>query len=442
MGRLFGTDGVRGIAGTELTADLARRVGSASVHVLGGAASGPPVFVVGRDPRSSGVWLEEALVEGITAAGGDALLAGVEPTPAVAFLTVDLGASAGVVISASHNPPEYNGIKLFAGDGFKLPDDLEDAIEAVLAGSTTPSARGSVSPVEERGRERYLAHIERTADTRLDGMTVVVDCANGAASGLAPELYRRLGASVHAIHAEPDGANINEGCGALHPEVVAAEVVRRRADVGISLDGDADRALFADAAGNVIDGDQVLAAFALDLHDAGRLREDTVVTTVMANIGFIRAMREAGVRAITTRVGDRYVVEEMLRTGATLGGEQSGHVLFLDHATTGDGLLTAVRFLSLAAHRGVRVDELASRMHKYPQAMVNVHVRDRDALADAVEVTSAIDAAEAELGDAGRVLVRPSGTEQLIRVMVEAETADLAAAQAEKVAAAVRASLA
>jgi phosphoglucosamine mutase len=442
MGRLFGTDGVRGIAGTELTADLARRVGSAAVRVLGGAASGSPAFVVGRDPRSSGIWLEEALVEGITAAGGDVLLAGVEPTPAVAFLTVDLGASAGVVISASHNPPEYNGIKLFAGDGFKLPDDLEDAIEAVLTRSTTSSARGSVSPVEERGRERYLAHIERTADARLDGMTVVVDCANGAASGLAPALYRRLGASVHAIHAEPDGANINEGCGALHPEVVAAEVVRRRADVGISHDGDADRALFADAAGNVIDGDQVLAAVALDLHDAGRLREDTVVTTVMANIGFIRAMREAGVRAITTRVGDRYVVEEMLRTGATLGGEQSGHVLFLDHATTGDGLLTAVRFLSLAAHRGVRVDELASRMRKYPQAMVNVHVRDRDALADAVEVASAIDAAETELGDTGRVLVRPSGTEQLIRVMVEAETEDLAAAHAEKVAAAVRASLA
>jgi phosphoglucosamine mutase len=442
MGRLFGTDGVRGIAGTELTADLARGVGSAAVQVLGDGSPGPPVFVVGRDPRSSGIWLEEALVEGITGAGGDVLLAGVEPTPAVAFLTVDLGASAGVVISASHNPPEYNGIKLFAGDGFKLPDPLEDAIEAALARSTTSSARGSVSPVEERGRERYLAHIERTADARLDGMIVVVDCANGAASSLAPELYRRLGATVHAIHAEPDGANINEGCGALHPEVVAAEVVRRGADVGVSHDGDADRSLFADAAGNVIDGDQVLAAFALALHDAGRLREDTVVTTVMANLGFIRAMRDAGIRAVTARVGDRYVVEEMLRTGATLGGEQSGHLLFLDHATTGDGLLTAVRFLSLAAHRGVRVDELASRMRKYPQAMVNVHVRDRDALADAVEVTSAIDAAEAELGDTGRVLVRPSGTEQLIRVMVEAETQDLAAAHAERVAAAVRTALA
>jgi phosphoglucosamine mutase len=442
MGRLFGTDGVRGIAGAELTADLARNLGGAAVHVLGDASSGPPVLVVGRDPRASGIWLEEALVEGITAAGGDVLLAGVEPTPAVAFLTVDLGASAGVVISASHNPPEYNGIKLFAGDGFKLPDHLEDAIEAALERSTRASSRGSVAPVEERGRERYLVHIEGAADARLDGMTVVVDCANGAASALAPELYGRLGATVHAIHAEPDGTNINQGCGALHPEVVAAEVVRRGADVGVSHDGDADRALFADAAGRVIDGDQVLAAFALALHDAGRLRGDTVVTTVMANLGFIRAMRDAGIRAVTTRVGDRYVVEEMVRIGATLGGEQSGHLLFLDHATTGDGLLTAVRFLSLAAQRGVPVDELVSQMRKYPQAMVNVHVRDRDALGDAVEVTRAIDAAEAELGDTGRVLVRPSGTEQLVRVMVEAQTQDLATAHAESVAAAVRTALA
>lgn len=442
MGRLFGTDGVRGIAGAELTGDLARNLGSAAVGVLGDASSGPPVLVVGRDPRASGVWLEEALVEGITAAGGDVLLAGVEPTPAIAFLTVDLRASAGIVISASHNPPEYNGIKLFAGDGFKLPDHLEDAIEAALEGSTSASSRGSVAPVEERGRERYLAHVEGAADARLDGMTVVVDCANGAASALAPELYRRLGAAVHAIHAEPDGANINQGCGALHPEVVAAEVVRRGADVGVSLDGDADRALFADAAGRVIDGDQVLATFALALHDEGRLRADTVVTTVMANLGFIRAMRDAGVRAVTTRVGDRYVVEEMVRIGAMLGGEQSGHLLFLDHATTGDGLLTAVRFLSLAAQRGVPVEELASRMRRYPQAMVNVPVRDRNGLANAVEVTRAIQAAEFELGETGRVLVRPSGTEQLIRVMVEAETQDLAATHAETVAAAVRTALA
>lgn len=442
MGRLFGTDGVRGIAGTELTADLARGLGSAAVQVLGDASAGAPLFVVGRDPRSSGLWLEDALVEGILGAGGDVLLAGVEPTPAVAFLTVDLGASAGIVISASHNPAAYNGIKLFAGDGFKLPDEQEDAIEAALAGQGASGVRGSVARVDESGRARYMAHLEGVAEARLDDLTVVVDCANGAASDVAPELYRRLGATVHAIHAEPDGENINDGCGALHPEVVAAEVVRIGADAGVTHDGDADRALFADAAGRVIDGDQVLAAFALALHEAGRLPEEVVVTTVMANFGFIRAMAEAGVHAVTTSVGDRYVVEEMLRTGARLGGEQSGHVLFLDQATTGDGLLTAVRFLSLAARTGVTVAHLASRMRRYPQVMVNVPVRDREALADADAVDRAVEAAQSELGDRGRVLVRPSGTEHVIRVMVEAETDEIAGAHADVVASAVRSALA
>ncbi len=442
MGRLFGTDGVRGIAGTELTADLARGLGRAAVQVLGDDHAGPPAFVVGRDPRSSGVWLEEALVEGVTEAGGHVLLAGIEPTPAVAFLAVDMGASAGIVISASHNPAEHNGIKFFAGDGFKLPDEQEDAIEAALHGDGRSAEPGNVSQIGEEGRTRYLAHLENAAEARLDGVVVVVDCANGAASQVAPELYRRLGATVHAIHADPDGENINDRCGTQHPEVVAAEVVRLGADAGVSHDGDADRALFASADGEVIDGDQALAAFALALHGEGRLPRDTVVTTVMANFGFIRAMRDAGVRVVTTTVGDRYVVEEMLRAGAELGGEQSGHLLFLDQATTGDGLLTAVRFLSLAVRKGVAISELAASMRRYPQVMINVPVPDREALVDAITVEEAVAAAESDLGDTGRVLVRASGTENVIRVMVEAESEELASAHAEALASVVRADLA
>jgi phosphoglucosamine mutase len=441
MGRLFGTDGVRGIAGSELTAELARGLGRAAVGVLGDASPGPPTFVVGRDPRASGVWLEEALVDGIVDAGGSVLLAGIEPTPAVAFLTIELGASAGVVISASHNPPEHNGIKFFAGDGVKLPDQQEDAIEAALHDAASSASRGSVARIDEEGNRRYLTHVEEAAEARLDGMTVVVDCANGAASDVAPELYRRLGATVHPIHAEPDGQNINVGCGALHPEVVAAEVVRVGADAGVTHDGDADRALFADADGRVIDGDQVLAACAIALHEEGRLPANTVVTTVMANLGFLHAMRREGVRALTTRVGDRYVVEEMLRAGAQLGGEQSGHLLFLDRATTGDGLITAVRFLSLAARKSVSVSELASVMRRYPQVMINVPVRDRDELANASMVEDAVGGAEADLGDAGRVLVRASGTENVIRVMVEAETEVVARTHAESLADVVRSAL-
>jgi len=443
MGRLFGTDGVRGEAGTELTRDLAYGLGRAAVVVLGRHGEGRPTFVIGRDPRESGEWLEDALTEGIREAGGDVILAGIEPTPAIAFQTVDLGASSGVVISASHNPATDNGIKFFAANGMKLPDALEDEIEAVLAagGDALPeAAHGRILPVAE-GRERYLQHLEAAAEARLDGMTVVVDCANGAASELAPELLRRLGATVHAIHASPDGRNINEGCGALHPEVVAAEVVRLGADAGVSHDGDADRALFADAQGNVIDGDQVLAANAVAMQERGALPADTVVATVMSNLGFLRAMREHGIEVIKARVGDRYVLEEMETRGALLGGEQSGHVIFREQATTGDGLLTAVRFLSLAARRRVSVGELAAVMRRYPQVMVNVRVPDRDALADAAVVEEAVAVAEAALGDQGRVLVRPSGTEPLIRVMVEAATEQDARSHAGAIADAVRRSL-
>jgi phosphoglucosamine mutase len=437
MRRLFGTDGVRGVAGSELTADLAHGLGRAAVAVLTIEGRRRPMFLVGRDPRESGVWLEEALVSGIHEAGGDVLLAGVEPTPAVAFLTIDSGADAGVVISASHNPPEYNGIKFFGPNGMKLPDTVEDRIEAAIPGSGSVPEAGAVEELIG-GRERYLEHLEKAAGGRLDGLTVVVDCANGAASELAPVLYERLGASVRAINAAPDGLNINVGCGALHPEVAARAVLELGADAGVSHDGDADRALFADHRGSIVDGDQVLAACAIAMKRDGALPGDTVVTTVMANLGFHRAMHEAGITVSATKVGDRYVLEEMLELGAALGGEQSGHLIFRDHATTGDGMLTALRFLSLASGSGRRVSELADAMRRYPQVMENVRVRSLVELDGSTPVWDAVRAVEEELADTGRVLVRASGTEPLVRVMVEAETEAMAHRLAEKIAQEVR----
>jgi len=398
-------------------------------------------MLVGRDTRASGSWLERALVEGILSAGGDAILAGVEPTPAIAFLTMELGASSGVVISASHNPPEDNGIKFFGANGMKLSDELEEEIESVLDAPPALAAEPGRVTELDGGTERYLEHLRASADARLDGLHVVVDCANGAASRFASEVLERLGARVDAIFDRPDGHNINVGCGALHPEVVAAEVVHRGADAGVAHDGDADRALFADAAGNVIDGDQVLAACAIAMKERGTLGRAGVVTTVMANLGFHRAMREAGIEVVATRVGDRYVLEEMLRTGATLGGEQSGHLIFRERATTGDGLLTAVRFLSLAAERGVSVQELASCMRRLPQVLLNVRVGRPAALDEADAVWDAVRRSEDALGEGGRVLVRASGTEPMVRVMVEAERADDAAHHADALAAVVRSSL-
>jgi phosphoglucosamine mutase len=441
MGRLFGTDGIRGVAGSDLTSDLARALGRAAVTVLSVEGRHRPVFVVGRDPRESGVWLQEALVEGIREAGGDVLLAGVEPTPAVAFLTIDQGADAGVVISASHNPPEYNGIKIFGPNGVKLPDVVEDKIQAALPDRAPGEAAAGVVRDLAGGRERYLEHLERAAGARLDGMSLVVDCANGAASEVAPALYARLGASVRAIHASPDGRNINVGCGALHPEVVGAIVVELGADAGVSHDGDADRALFADHRGMLVDGDQVLAACAIGMKEAAELPGDRVVTTVMANIGFHRAMQEAGITVSATKVGDRYVLEEMIEEGAALGGEQSGHVIFRDHATTGDGLLTAVRFLSLAAGAGRSVADLAGVMRRYPQVMENVRVRSLAELDGSTPVWEAVRDAEEQLAGTGRVLVRASGTEPLVRVMVEAESEGVARRHVGAIAEMVRSQL-
>jgi phosphoglucosamine mutase len=441
MARLFGTDGVRGIAGSELTSDLAGGLGRAAVAVLALEARHRPVFVVGRDPRESGVWLEEALVEGILAGGGEVLRAGVEPTPAIAFLTIDQGADAGVMISASHNPPEYNGIKIFGPNGMKLPDAVEDRIEAALRdeGALGEDA-GDVRELAG-GRERYLDHLVRAAGGRLDGMSIVVDCANGSASGLAPTLYTRLGAQVRAIHDSPDGRNINVGCGALHPEVVGAAAVDAGADAGVSHDGDADRALFTDRHGALVDGDQVLAACAIAMKESGELSGGRVVTTVMANIGFHRAMHDAGITVSATKVGDRYVLEEMIEEGAALGGEQSGHLIFREHATTGDGLLTAARFLSLAVSSGRSVEDLAGMMRRYPQVMENVRVRSLAELDSSAVVREAVRVAEEQLAGAGRVLVRASGTEPLVRVMVEAESEEDARHHADRIVGAVRAEL-
>jgi phosphoglucosamine mutase len=442
MERLFGTDGVRGRFGRELTTDLARSLGRAAVVVLSRYERGAPRFVIGRDTRASGEALEAALVEGITGAGGDVFLVGVEPTPAIAFLTTSLSAGSGVVISASHNPPEDNGIKFFGPFGFKLSDELEDEIEAEVRADGGSAGRGEGRVLDlPADAPDYLDHVTGSAEARLDGMRVVVDCANGAASGAAPEALRRLGAEVLPIYAEPDGSNINAGCGALHPEVVAGAVVAAGADAGVAHDGDADRAMFADAGGNVIDGDQVLAACATAMKEQGRLEGDLVVATVMSNLGLRVAMREAGIRMIEAPVGDRYVLEQMQEHGAVLGGEQSGHVIFRDHGSTGDGLVTAVRFLSLARRKGVSVAELAGAMRRFPQVLVNVEVARREALDGAEGIWDAVRASEAELGGSGRVLVRASGTEPLVRVMVEAQTDALARRHAEALAERVRLTL-
>ena len=419
MRRLFGTDGVRGVAGEDLTARLALDLAAAAAGVLRestGAAAGRtrPLALVGRDPRASGEFLEAAVVAGLAGAGMDVMRLGVIPTPAVAFLTADLSAELGVVLSASHNPAPDNGIKLIGRGGFKLPDATEHEIEARLAHPGTAPA----GP--------------------LAGLRVVVDCANGAAYRTAPELLRRAGADVIAIGAEPDGQNINDGCGSTQLAPLQAAVVRHGADAGVAHDGDADRCLAVDAGGQVIDGDQIMAVLALGLKAAGRLAADTVVATVMSNLGFRKAMRKAGITVIETTVGDRYVLEAMRAGAYTLGGEQSGHIIMLEHATTGDGLLTALHLLAAAARAQLPLAELAQVMTRYPQVLVNVRDVDKQRVAGSSEVAAQIAAAEAELGRSGRVLVRPSGTEPAVRVMVEALDHTRARQLADRLAGAIR----
>ncbi|MGH2692394.1 MAG: phosphoglucosamine mutase [Actinomycetota bacterium] len=435
VARLFGTDGVRGVANRDLTPELVFALGRAVVAALGG--EGRPRIAIGRDTRVSGPMLQAALSAGICSAGADVLRLGIVPTPAVAYLTVLLNAEAGAMISASHNPPEDNGIKFFSAEGFKLPDEVEDSIERTMRDDSAPRAEGDdVGRVGDAPEavERYVDHLVAAAEARLDGMRVVVDCANGAAFRLGPQVLERLGAEVEPIHAEGNGAAINVKSGATAPELLARAVGEKGADAGVAFDGDADRAIFADSAGHVIDGDHVIAASALAMHEQGRLPGDRVVVTVMANLGLRRAMQRSGIEVVETQVGDRYVLEEMRRLGATLGGEQSGHVVFLDHATTGDGLLTAVRFLSLARRKGTSVGELTSMLHRFPQVLENVPSADARAVAEGSELAGAVRRAEEALGERGRVLVRASGTEPVVRIMVEAETEDQARRHAEAIA--------
>ncbi|MGH8775572.1 MAG: phosphoglucosamine mutase [Jiangellaceae bacterium] len=447
MARLFGTDGVRGLANQDLTAELALDLSVAAAHVLaeaGAFAGHRPIAVVGRDPRASGEFLEAAVVAGLASAGVDVLRAGVLPTPAVAYLTAALGADLGVVLSASHNPMPDNGIKFFAKGGHKLDDAVEDAIEARLREPWQRPTGASVGRVRDypEGFQEYVAHVVGSAPYRLDGVRVVVDCAHGAAYRAAPEALRRLGADVVAIHAEPDGLNINDGCGSTHLDVLRARVVAQSADVGIAHDGDADRCLAVDAAGNVVDGDQILAVLAMSMHDHGALREDTVVATVMSNQGFRLAMRNAGIDVVDTAVGDRYVLEAMKAGGYSLGGEQSGHVILLDHGTTGDGVLTAAHLLARVAQSGRPLAELVGVVHRLPQVLVNVAGVDKSRVGTEPALRAALAQAEDELGETGRVLLRPSGTEPLVRVMVEAATHEHAEAVARRLATVVEKTLA
>ncbi|TWF93074.1 phosphoglucosamine mutase [Saccharopolyspora dendranthemae] len=437
MARLFGTDGVRGLANGDLTPELAMAVSSAAARVLYDRDdSRRRVALVGRDPRASGEMLEAAVVAGLTSAGADVLRIGVLPTPAVAYLVKELGADIGVMISASHNPMPDNGIKLFSAGGNKLPDAIEDEIEARLTEDVerpTGVHVGRVRDVPDALR-RYTDHLLIAAPHRLDGLKVVVDCANGAASEAAPDAYRRAGAEVVAINADPDGLNINDGVGSTHLDVVQAAVIEHGADLGIAHDGDADRCLAVDAAGDVIDGDQIMAILAVAMCESGELADNTLVATVMSNLGLHLAMREHNVSLRTTAVGDRYVLEELRSGGYSLGGEQSGHVVLPGHATTGDGLLTALRLMGRISATGTDLASLAKVMRRLPQVLINVRVADKAAAVVAPEVVSAVAEAEVELGETGRVLLRQSGTEQLVRVMVEAASEQNAQDVAEKLA--------
>lgn len=437
MGRLFGTDGVRGLANGDLSPELALGVAGAAANVLSEKLhGGRPLAVVGRDPRASGEMLQAAVVAGLTAAGADVLRVGVLPTPAVAFLVGDLGADLGVMISASHNPMPDNGIKVFAAGGHKLADATEDEIERRIhevGERPTGAAIGRVTDIDD-AEQRYIDHLLLATPTGLDGLRVVVDCANGAAATVAPAAYRRAGAEVVPLHAEPDGLNINDNCGSTHIEALRKAVVTENADLGIAHDGDADRCLAVDAGGAEVDGDQIMAVIALAMHEAGELSHDTLVATVMSNLGLSLAMQEAGIDLVRTKVGDRYVLERLRADGYALGGEQSGHIVLPGYATTGDGLLTALRLMARVAQAGRPLTDVAGVMHRLPQVLVNVRVGDKATVAASETVAATVHAAEVELGETGRVLLRPSGTEELVRVMVEAPSEQVADTIAHRIA--------
>ncbi len=438
--KLFGTDGIRGVANQDLTPELAIAAGKAVTHALRDGEQ--PFLIVGRDTRLSGDMLASALMAGICSAGGRVADVGMLPTPAIAYLTQDLGAGAGIVISASHNPMEYNGIKVFGPDGFKLPDELELRVEELIERSDEIARPdgvgvGRVVTVADAG-ERYLAHLRSINGRDLGGMRVVLDCANGASYRVAPALYRSMGAEVSSFNDAPDGTNINLKCGSTRAEVVADLVREQGSEVGLAFDGDADRVIFADQNGNIVDGDYVLAICATYMRDAGNLAKDTVVTTVMTNLGFRQAMERSDIKVIQTKVGDRYVLEEMLASGFNLGGEQSGHVIFLDHSTTGDGLITGLKVLEIMAATGKSLSELASVMQRLPQVLLNVEVTRPERVMDAERVWQEVRGLEEKMNGTGRILLRPSGTEPLVRVMVEYASEEGAAELAGRLAAVVK----
>ena len=426
MARLFGTDGVRGEANVTLLPEMAYRLGRAATIYFGKESEEQPLIIIGRDTRISGEMFESALTAGICSAGGRARLAGVIPTPASAYLARKHKAKAGIVISASHNPFHDNGIKFFGGDGYKLPDAVEDELEAIVHQLETddnyprPTAE-HIGHIEYRTDllNQYMEFVLSTCKERFDGVKVVLDCANGAAYEAMPKILRRLGANVKVIHALPNGTNINDGCGSTHLESLQKAVLENGADFGIAHDGDADRCLCVDEKGQVIDGDHILVMCAMDMMKEGKLPYNTVVTTVMANIGFHQAIKKAGGRAEITKVGDRYVLENMLKNGYKIGGEQSGHISFTDFSTTGDGLITALQVLSSLKRSGRKASDLTALMTTYPQLLVNVKVATKEGWETNEAIKEAIAEGDKELGENGRILVRPSGTEPLIRVMAE-----------------------
>ena len=449
MGRLFGTDGVRGIANEKLTCELAMEIGRAAAMVLSDSARRRPVFVVGMDTRVSSGMLSAALTAGLCSVGADVYQLGVVPTPAVAYLVGKYKADAGVMISASHNSFEFNGIKIFSGDGYKLPDDLEEQIEAVVldkAAECTLRLGNDVGMVEEKTTavKDYVDHLKSTIPNALTGVSLAVDCANGSAAMTARRLFEELGADCHVLFDNPDGRNINDGCGSTHMEALAEYVRAHNLPIGIAFDGDADRCLAVDGEGNVVDGDFIMAILALDMLKRGKLARNTVVGTIMANMGFAKFCEENGIRFVSTKVGDRYVLEEMIMEEYCFGGEQSGHVIFRDYATTGDGQLTAIQLLCLLKREGVTLAEAAKLMKRYPQVMINVKVSHEGKLKFYLdsEVKAAIEWGKTTLGKDGRVVVRVSGTEPLIRVMAEGLDSEQIQSVTERIAEVVRERLA
>jgi len=444
---LFGTDGIRGLAnGETLTAEIAVDVAVAAAHILVESSSNKgkrPRAIVGQDSRASGEFLEAAVAAGLASAGVDVYRVGVLPTPAIAFLVAETGADLGVMISASHNPMPDNGIKLFSRGGGKLDDSIEAAIEKRMGEPWTRPTGRNVGRItfDETAHDRYLSHLLASVSTPLKGLKIVVDCANGASSLVGPQAYEKAGATVIAIHHTPDGWNINENCGSTHLEDLQARVVKEGADFGIAHDGDADRCLAVDAQGNVIDGDDIMTILARGFKERGALKSNTIVGTVMSNLGFMHAMKESGIDVITTAVGDRYVLEKMLEGDFSLGGEQSGHLIMREFANTGDGILTALQLAQEVVRTKKSLADLASAMKRFPQVLINVPNVAKEKLSTSQAITTAVSEAEASLGDAGRVLLRASGTEPLIRVMVEASSDNLAQEIAASLAAVVKAEL-